>query len=130
MAIKAVDPIADLSVAREAKLLQTQAARRNSQRPAAPPEAAQNGNGLPQPAAQEPEQSKAEQKQQSEAQTQAQTQPQTPSVRFHVDADTGKTVAELVDTEGQVLRQVPTEEALEIAKAIGKFQGMFVDLKV
>jgi flagellar protein FlaG len=52
------------------------------------------------------------------------------TLRFHVDKDSGKTVAELVDHEGQVLRQMPTEEALEVAKAIGKFQGMFVNLKV
>jgi flagellar protein FlaG len=52
------------------------------------------------------------------------------TLRFHVDKDSGKTVAELVDHEGQVVRQMPTEEALEVAKAIGKFQGMFVNLKV
>jgi len=52
-------------------------------------------------------------------------------MRFHVDQDTGMTVVALVDPDnGQVLRQVPTEEALEVAKAIGKYQGMFVNLKV
>ncbi|HEY2734807.1 MAG TPA: flagellar protein FlaG [Polyangiales bacterium] len=51
-------------------------------------------------------------------------------MRFHVDQDTGKTVVALVDPNGQVLRQVPTQEALEVAKEIGKFQGMFVNLKV
>jgi len=131
MAIKAVDPIADLSVAREVKLRETQAARRNSQRPEPPPEV-QTATSFSQHAsqAQEAEQAQAEQKQEADAQTQAQTKPQEPSLRFHVDPDTGKTVAELVDHQGQVLRQMPTEEALEIAKAIGKFQGMFVDLKV
>jgi uncharacterized FlaG/YvyC family protein len=39
-------------------------------------------------------------------------------------------VVALVDPDGQVVRQMPTEEALEVAKAIGRFQGMFVDLKV
>jgi flagellar protein FlaG len=51
-------------------------------------------------------------------------------MRFHVDQDTGKTVVALVDPNGQVLRQVPTQEALQVAKEIGKFQGMFVNLKV
>jgi flagellar protein FlaG len=51
-------------------------------------------------------------------------------LRFSVDQDTGKTVVSLLDPEGQVLRQMPSEEALEVAKAIGRFQGMFVDLKV
>jgi flagellar protein FlaG len=130
MAIKAVDPIADLSVAREVKLREAQAARRNSQRPE-PPHEAPPANLFPQPAsAQEAEQAQAKQRQQEEAQAHAQGSPQDPSLRFHVDPDTGKTVAELVDHQGQVLRQMPTEEALEIAKAIGKMQGMFVDLKV
>lgn len=52
-------------------------------------------------------------------------------MRFHVDQDTGKTVVALVDPEnGEVLRQFPTAEALEVAKEIGRFQGMFVNLKV
>jgi len=124
MAIKAVDPIADLSVAREVKLRDAQAARRNSQRPEPPPEA-------PQPSAHETEQAQEQRlEQEAEAHAQAQGNAQNPSLRFHVDPDTGKTVAELVDHQGQVLRQMPTEEALEIAKAIGKMQGMFVDLKV
>lgn len=129
MVIKAVDPIADIGAAREAKLLQTQAARRVSQRPA-PPEGPQT-NVFPQPTAAEAEQAKAEQKApDAESASESQGQPQNPSLRFHVDHDSGRTIAELVDHTGQVLRQVPTEEALEIAKAIGKFQGMFVDLKV
>jgi flagellar protein FlaG len=56
---------------------------------------------------------------------------QSSNMRVHVDQDTGKTVIELVNPEsGQVLRQVPTAEALEVAKAIGRYQGMFVNLKV
>ena len=71
------------------------------------------------------------QQQQLEQQQAAQrTLPTGPSLRFHVDQDTGKTVVALLDNEGQVLRQMPTEEALEVAKAIGRYQGMFVDLKV
>jgi flagellar protein FlaG len=70
-----------------------------------------------------------------QAQTAAQERPQQqvpsrPSLRFSVDQDTGKTVVALLDQEGQVVRQMPTEEALEVAKAIGRFQGMFVNLKV
>lgn len=58
--------------------------------------------------------------------------PQSESqMRFHVDQDTGKTVVALVDPDnGEVLRQFPTAEALEVAKEIGRFQGMFVNLKV
>lgn len=69
-------------------------------------------------------------KQQVERQAAQRTLPTGPSLRFHVDQDTGKTVVALLDNEGQILRQMPTEEALEVAKAIGRYQGMFVDLKV
>jgi len=124
MAIKAVDSIADIGAARE--MMQAHAARRTSSRPGRPDNPSANaGPG----AAAEAEQ-KAQQKQQPEAQEQQAQAPTNPSLRFHVDKDSGKTIAELVDPEGQVLRQMPTEEALEIAKAIGKFQGMFVNLKV
>lgn len=120
MIIKPLDPITDLS-----------AARRVSQRPA--PEQ------QPQPGSQTVSQfgagaalleKQAGEETQQDADTQTTAHTQSPSLRFHVDQDTGRTIAELVDTEGQVLRQVPTEEALRIAKAIGKYQGMFVDLKV
>jgi len=127
MAIKAVDPVAELGVAREVKLLQAQA-RRPSQRPAQPdkPNVSSAPNNTP--ATAEAEQAKKAEQSATEGATQSAAQ--NPSLRFHVDQDTGKTVAELVDPNGQVLRQMPTEEALEIAKAIGKYQGMFVDLKV
>lgn len=124
MIIKPLDPIADFGA--------SNAARRVSQRPP-PPEPTQSAAENQQFGAGSPleEQAKAaEQRQQQDAETQTPAHPQVPSLRFHVDQDTGKTIAELVDMEGQVLRQVPTEEALRIAKAIGKYQGMFVDLKV
>lgn len=123
MAIKAVDSVADIAATRE--LMQAHAARRNSNHPGQPDN---SSAGLVTGAAAEAEQ-KAQQKQ-PEAQEQTVEAPGNPSLRFHVDKDSGKTIAELVDPEGQVLRQMPTEEALEIAKAIGKFQGMFVNLKV
>lgn len=52
------------------------------------------------------------------------------SLRFSIDKDSGRAIAELVDGQGKVLRQMPTEEALARAKAIDKFRGMFVNLKV
>jgi len=52
-------------------------------------------------------------------------------MRIHVDQDTGKTVVAIVNPEdGAILRQMPSQEALQVAKAIGRYQGMFVDLKV
>ena len=124
MVIKPLDPIAEIGA--------TSAARRISQRPAAPEpvQKKQQPSGLSQltDGKSEEQQQKSEQRPEAHAPTPA--RPASPSLRFHVDQDTGRTIAELVDHDGQVVRQMPTEEALEIAKAIGKFQGMFVDLKV
>jgi flagellar protein FlaG len=69
-----------------------------------------------------------------QAQDAAQQQPipaAGPNLKFSVDEKTGKSVVALVDpANGKVLRQMPNEEALKVAEAIGRFQGMFVDLKV
>jgi flagellar protein FlaG len=62
--------------------------------------------------------------------------PQTPpaaamNLKFTTDEKTGKNVVALIDpVDGKVLRQMPSDEALKVAEAIGRFQGMFVDLKV
>ena len=61
--------------------------------------------------------------------------PQPPAasmnLKISTDEETGKTIVSLVDpSNGKVLRQVPSDEALKVAEAIGRFQGMFVDLKV
>jgi len=126
MAIKAVDSVADIGAARE--MIQAHAAaRRTSNRPGQPDNS--SGANVVPGGTSEAEQKKAQQKQQPQQQEQ-EAIPTDPSLRFVVDKDSGRTIAELVDPEGQVLRQMPTEEALEIAKAIGKFQGMFVNLKV
>jgi flagellar protein FlaG len=132
MAIKSVDgvsagmdlvrePPKPLVTVREQKPLVATTNARTSQRP--PPQA--NTSAL----VTEGERA-AQEKQQGEVAAAQRTLPNGPSLRFHVDQDTGKTVVALVDPDGQVVRQMPTEEALEVAKAIGRFQGMFVDLKV
>lgn len=45
------------------------------------------------------------------------------NLEFSVDADTKKPVVKLVDTEtGDVIRQIPSEEMLSIARSIDHFQ--------
>ncbi len=45
------------------------------------------------------------------------------NLEFSVDADTKKPVVKLVDTEtGEVIRQIPSEEMLSIARSIDHFQ--------
>lgn len=50
------------------------------------------------------------------------------SIRFSVDTDTQKTVVKLVDSDtGDVLRQYPSKEMLEISKSIENMQqGMLL----
>lgn len=60
----------------------------------------------------------------------AETAPSPPKLKFSTDEETGKAVVALVDEAGNVVRQMPSAEALKVAEQIGRYQGMFVDLKV
>jgi flagellar protein FlaG len=52
---------------------------------------------------------------------------QRQGVEFAIDSDSQRTVVKVVDQETQqVLRQMPTEEALDIAKAIDRMQGLLI----
>ncbi|MCB5188016.1 flagellar protein FlaG [Methylobacillus caricis] len=49
------------------------------------------------------------------------------SIQFSTDNDSGKVVVKVVDSETQkVLRQIPNEEVLQIAKTLGKLQGLVI----
>lgn len=49
------------------------------------------------------------------------------SIEFSLDTDTGTTVVKVIDTATKdVLRQIPSEEMLAIAKAIDKVKGLLV----
>lgn len=51
-------------------------------------------------------------------------------MRFEIDEDTQQLVVSIVDSKtGEVIRQVPNEEVLHIAKMISQFQGQFVSVK-
>jgi flagellar protein FlaG len=51
-------------------------------------------------------------------------------LQFSVDEDTGKTVVKLIDRNTDtVLRQIPTEEMLQIAKALDKISGLLIEQK-
>lgn len=52
------------------------------------------------------------------------------SLRFSVDEDSGQTVIKVLDPESQkVLRQIPSEEALALSKALDNFKGLLVKQK-
>lgn len=49
------------------------------------------------------------------------------SLQFSVDSDTKMNVVKLIDRNtNEVIRQIPTEEVLHIAKAIDSLQGMLI----
>lgn len=51
-------------------------------------------------------------------------------MRFEIDEDTQQLVVSIVDSKsGEVLRQIPSEEVLHVAKMIAQFQGNFVSTK-
>lgn len=48
-------------------------------------------------------------------------------LEFTVDEDTGENVVKVIDTQSkEVIRQMPTEEMLAIAKALDKLQGLLI----
>ena len=52
------------------------------------------------------------------------------AIRFEVDPETKMTVIKIVDTANNtVLRQVPTQEMLEIAQALDRMQGLLFSQK-
>nr|WP_294864307.1 flagellar protein FlaG [uncultured Pseudogulbenkiania sp.] len=49
------------------------------------------------------------------------------NLQFTIDKDTSTTVVKVVDSEtDQVIRQIPSEDALRIAKAIDDFKGLLL----
>lgn len=53
------------------------------------------------------------------------------SLQFKVDHDSGRTVVKVVDTDsGEVLRQIPSETTLQIARSLDKLTGHLVNQSV
>jgi flagellar protein FlaG len=49
-------------------------------------------------------------------------------LRFEVDADTERLVVKVVDRDsGELIRQIPSEEALRIARVLGRAPGLLMD---
>lgn len=58
------------------------------------------------------------------------TQTLANELRFNIDKDTDKTVVKIVDsTTGDLIRQIPSEEMLAIAKALDHIQGLLIKQK-
>ena len=51
-------------------------------------------------------------------------------MRFEIDEDTHKLVVSIIDSKsGDVIRQIPSEEVLHVAKMIAQFQGNLISTK-
>lgn len=77
-----------------------------------------------------PAQPKAEEIRKAVQQVQEAVSSMTKSLQFSVDEKSGKTVITLTDTEtGEVIRQVPSKEVIELAKNLDRVQGMLLKQK-
>ncbi|MCB1886715.1 MAG: flagellar protein FlaG [Rhodocyclaceae bacterium] len=57
-------------------------------------------------------------------------EPVAHNLQFTVDDDTGRTVVKVMDgATDQVIRQIPSEEILSIAKALDKLSGLLLEQK-
>lgn len=51
-------------------------------------------------------------------------------IEFSIDSASGKTIVRILDKQtNEVIRQLPSEEMLEIAKAIDRYEGMLLHQK-
>lgn len=56
--------------------------------------------------------------------------PMSGNLEFTLDEDTGRTVIKVIDSSTkELIRQIPSEEMLEIAKALDRLQGLLVRQK-
>lgn len=57
--------------------------------------------------------------------------PHNTSLRFSIDDESGTVVVKVTDKETkEVIKQFPSEEALDLAKALDKLKGLLVQQKV
>jgi flagellar protein FlaG len=57
-------------------------------------------------------------------------QPLNNTLQFSVDQDTGSTVVKVIDSEtDKVIKQLPSEEAIALAKALDKLKGLLIQQK-
>jgi flagellar protein FlaG len=51
----------------------------------------------------------------------------TSDIKFSIDEDSGRTVVKVIDRETQdVIRQIPSQEMLDLAQALDKLQGLLI----
>jgi len=117
-----IDMIAAASAARIDKNYLS--ADTSAARTAAPRTAMENGTIAPQPAEKEPSR---EQLTKAVSELNQSSQMKTQGIEFSIDEDSQRTVVKVIDQETkEVLRQIPTKEALELAKTFDSAKGSLI----
>ncbi len=92
-----------------------------------PPGQAKRTEPAPKPAPEAPPSPSREQVQHVALQLQRIAEPVAQNLQFTVDGETGKTVIRVVDgATKEVIRQIPNEEVLAIARAMDRLQGLLL----
>lgn len=59
------------------------------------------------------------------------SQPAISTLEFSIDAESDKVVVKIIDsTTRELVRQIPMEEMLALAKALGRLKGLLLNTKV
>jgi flagellar protein FlaG len=101
--------------------------------------AASAGNAVPTPTsavssapvtqtASQPKQPTVEELQKAVSNLQSKVQTLAPSVKFAIDQSSGRVVVQVIDSNtNKVIRQIPSEEMIQIDQELGKMQGLLVN---
>lgn len=117
-----IDTIAAASAARMDKSYA--AADTPPARPATPRAITENDKVAPQQASKEPSR---EQLDKAVSELNQSSQIKTQGIEFSIDEDSQRTVVKVIDQETkEVLRQIPTREALELAKTFDSAKGSLI----
>ncbi|MED5594381.1 flagellar protein FlaG [Janthinobacterium sp. P210006] len=117
-----IDTIAAASAARIDKSYT--ATDTSAARPAAPRTTTENDTVTPQQASKEPSR---EQLNKAVSELNQSSQIKTQGIEFSIDEDSQRTVVKVIDQETkEVLRQIPTREALELAKTFDSAKGSLI----
>ncbi len=86
-----------------------------------------SADGAPAPQSKPPPKPSAEQVKQAVQEIQRVLAPVAQNLQFTVDKETGKTIVRVVDAETEtVIRQMPSEEVLAIARALDRLKGVLI----
>jgi flagellar protein FlaG len=121
MAIQQISSLAPATTSQAVVVSPSQPAQASEAAPAQAPQA---------PLPLHPETSSAEQMQMAVAEIRKAIAPVARNLQFSIDKETGKTIVRIVDAEtNEVIRQIPGDEVIAIARAIDRMQGLLIKQK-